>query len=137
MPRKAAEVPIGPVETIRHRLDMSLAEFSEALGFGASTYGDYVRAGKVTKTVCLAAEALMRRQAPAAEDELAFITRIVKGVPLVVALEETRTIILDDQRYLLVPWNSTPKEQMRPSIARPGNGADAHSGSFPADRVLP
>ena len=57
------------------------------MGFGPSSYGDMVRRGEVSKTVNLAAEALMRRQAPGTEEELVFIVRIVKGAPLVTLLE--------------------------------------------------
>lgn len=130
MARKTAEVPIAPVETIRHRLQMNLTEFSEALGFGTSAYGDMVRRGTVTKTVHLAAEALMRRQAPGAENELAFVTRIVKGVPLVTFLDEAQTMVLNDRRYLLVPIEaprrSAPIQQPSPHA---GNGAAAPSSA--------
>ena len=121
MARKPPEVPAAQLETIRNRLQLSQEAFSEALGFGASAYGEMRRRGTVTKTVALAAEALMRRQAPASEDELVFVTRIVKGAPLVTVLEGARSIVLDDQRYLLVPAEPPRMRPVRPET-RPGNG---------------
>lgn len=103
---------VAAVETIRKRLDMSYQQFSEALGYGASSYGDMVRRGEVSQTTALAAEALMRRQAPGAENELAFIVRIIKGVPLVTQLDDLQTLVLNDQRYLLVPVEA-PRRAVR------------------------
>lgn len=94
---------IAAVETIRKRLDLTLQQFSEALGYGASSYGDMLRRGEVSQTTMLAAEALMRRQAPSAHDELMFVVRIVKGVPLVTPIEDAQTLVLNGESYILVP----------------------------------
>ena len=110
------------VETIRKRLDMGQAAFSEALVFGASSYGDMLRKGEISMTVALAAEALMRRQAPGVNDEVAFIVRIVKGVPLVTLISEAQTMTLDDRRYLLVPADMPRRIAPRAECA--GNGTD-------------
>jgi hypothetical protein len=114
---------LAAVETIRKRLDLSQAEFSEALGFGASSYGDMLRRGEITQTAALAAEALMRRQAPGTNDELCFVVRIVKGVPLVTLVEEAQTIVLNDQRFLLVPADLPRRAAPRPEHDV-GNGTE-------------
>src|SRR5690242_18730759 len=104
MAKRRSSGSLAAVETIRKRLDLTLGEFSLALGYGESSYGDMMRREEVSQTTALAAEALMRRQAPGAEREIAFIVRIVKGTPLVTPLgDELQTMILNEERYLLVP----------------------------------
>lgn len=115
---------IAATETIRKRLDLSMQQFSEALGYGASSYGDMVRRGEVSQTTALAAEALMRRQAPGAEQELAFIVRMVKGVPLVTHLDDLQTLALNDQRYLLVPIEAPRRPAAQAASAQIGDGSD-------------
>lgn len=82
-----------------------------------------MREGAVTQTVALAAECLMRRQAPGAEAEIAFVVRIVRGVPLVTALSELQPMTLGEERYLLLPVEA-PRPKPWP-IARASNGASA------------
>lgn len=131
--RKIAEVPIAPVETIRHRLQMNLTEFSQALGYGDAAYGDMNRKGKVSKTVALAAECLSRRQAPGAQDELCWITRIVKGAPMTTMLDELQEMTLAGQRYLLVPADQPRQRanwQEKSASSSAGNGVAAqHPGT--------
>jgi hypothetical protein len=121
MARKYAST--GSVETIRKRLGRTLSQFSEDLGFGLSAYGDMVRNDKVTENAALAAEALMRRQAPGAASELTYLTRIVRGIPHITVLDgDLREMTLDGECFLLIP-----KEQPRPRPpvreAHAGNGA--------------
>jgi hypothetical protein len=118
MARRTSGGSLAAVETIRKRLDLSQAEFSVALGYGESSYGEMVRRGEVSLTVALAAEALMRRQAPSADAELAFVVRLVRGVPLVTQLADAQTITLNDQRYLLVPADA-PRRPPRDEGALP------------------
>ncbi len=117
---KMLEGSISAVETIRKRLDRTMEQFSEDLGYGKSAYAQMVRDNKVTKTVALAAEALMRRQAPGTEAEIAFVVRIVRGMPLVTALDELQSMTLGDQRYLLLP---AEMPQVK-AAARASNGAE-------------
>ena len=124
MARRTGGGNLAAVETEYGSGSLSPSEkFSEALGFGPSSYGDMVRRGEVSKTVNLAAEALMRRQAPGTEEELVFIVRIVKGAPLVTLLENMQSLVLNDQRYLLVPaeW---PLRIRAVLPEHSGNGAD-------------
>lgn len=74
--RQRQLAPTGPTETIRIRLGLTMLEFSDALGLSAGTYAEQVRKNLVTKTVALAAEALMRRQAAS---DAVFLVRVVKG----------------------------------------------------------
>ena len=99
--------PIGPTETIRHRLDMSMEKFGEAIGFGSGSYAGMVKSGKITVTAALAAECLMRRQAPTGEsaDQL-YILRSIKGTMVCLTIENTRSITLDGEAYFLVPKGS-------------------------------
>jgi hypothetical protein len=64
MGRRTGGGSVSAVETIRKRLDLSMEKFSDALGYGSSSYGDMIRRGEVSITTALAAEALMRRQVP-------------------------------------------------------------------------
>ena len=108
------------VETIRKRLGLSMAEFSTAIGYAPSAYGDMVRLDKITETAALAAECLSRRQAPGAQAELVYLTRIVRGVPVITLLDaEVRTMILDGERFLLIPAD---EPRNRPAAGRVGNG---------------
>jgi len=97
-------VQTAAVESMRNRVEMSAEEFSEALGLGRSTYGEMKRENRVPLTVALAAETLVRRQAPGAAAELIYLTRIVRGVPVITVLDgDVRTMTLDGERYLLIP----------------------------------
>lgn len=99
-----AMVPIGPTETIRHRLQMNEAAFGIALGYSAGAYSELLRKGQLTKTTALAAEALMRRQASSGEvaDEV-YVLRVVKGAPTTTRVENLKQMTLDGVEYLLVP----------------------------------
>lgn len=123
MSRRITGGSVAAVETIRKRLDMTLQQFSEVLGYGASSYGDMVRRGEISLTTALAAGALMRRQAPGAESELAFVVRIVKGVPLVTQLEDAQTLVLNGQHYLLVPTDMPRRPAPTAPALHAGNGA--------------
>jgi hypothetical protein len=82
--------------------------------------------------VHLAAEALMRRQAPGTEAEIAFVVRIVRGVPLVTTLDELQQMTLGDQRYLLLP-----AEMPRSKAAPAGNGISTIRPTAEAAPALP
>jgi len=128
---KLPEGSIAAVETIRKRLDRTMEQFSEDLGFGKSAYSQAVRDKRITQTVALAAEALMRRQAPSAADELIWLTRIVRGIPQITMLDgNLREMTLDGQQYLLLP-----KDERGPKpapIAHAGNGAIRPAAAQPA-----
>lgn len=100
--------PITPVETIRTRLGLNKQNFGEALGLNPSTYAGYVTKGFCTKTLALAAEALMRRQASSGEvaDEV-FILRIIKGTPTAIRINELQRMQLNGQEFYLVPVKDT------------------------------
>ncbi len=120
------------VETIRHRLDRSMTQFSEDLGFAPSAYADMVRTDQVTVTAALAAEALSRRQAPGAADEVVFLTRIVRGLPVITVLDgDTGTLTLGGRRYLLVP---AAECERRPAPAHRENGAGTLA-TAPSDQL--
>lgn len=124
MTRRTTGGSLAAVETIRKRLDLSQAEFSVALGYSESSYNEMVRRGEVSVTVALAAEALMRRQAPSADAELAFVVRLVRGVPLVTQFADAQTITLNDQRYLLVPADVPRRAPPRDEGALPGSSTN-------------
>lgn len=99
--------PIGPTETIRHRLQLSEGAFGQALGYAGDGrgYNAAKATGRVARTVALAAEALMRRQAavePGREQLLLIAT--VKGAPLIYDVTEiVREMVLDGETFYLVP----------------------------------
>lgn len=97
-------VQTAAVESMRVRLGIGVGEFSEALGLGQSTYAEMKRENRVPLYVALAAETLVRRQAPGTDDELVYLTRIVRGVPLVTVLAPSlRRMALDGEQFLLIP----------------------------------
>lgn len=101
-------VPVGPTETIRHRLGMNNENFSEALGFHPSTYAGYVQKNRITKTGALAAEALMRRQQASGEvSDMVFVIRVIKGVPTAIELAGLQKMTLNGQEFYLVPVGDT------------------------------
>ena len=103
-PQPRQTVPIGPTETIRHRLNMNNENFSEALGFHPSTYAGYVAKNRITKTGALAAEALVRRQQMSGESsDMVFLIRVIKGVPQAIELSGLQTMTLGNQEFYLVP----------------------------------
>lgn len=106
-PKKRIMVPVGPTETIRHRLLMSESEFGEALGYvpNSSGYSHAKSSGEISKTVALAAEALMRRQSNSGEaaDRIMMVC-IVKGTPLLYDVTDSmRSIVLDGETYYMIP----------------------------------
>lgn len=102
--RSFIKVPIGPTETIRHRLDLSYAKFGEALGYSHNYYGGAIKEGKIAKTAALAAEALMRRQHASGEKmDTVYILRIIKGTPTATSLNDLQKIVLNGEEFLLVP----------------------------------
>ena len=101
-------VPIGPTETIRHRLGMTNEHFSDALGFHPSTYAGYVQKNRITKTGALAAEALVRRQQMSGEtSDTVFVIRVIKGVPTAIELGGLQKMTLNGQEFYLVPTGDT------------------------------
>jgi hypothetical protein len=110
------------VESIRKRLGLNLAEFSEALGFGQSAYADMLRTDRITETAALAAECLSRRQSPGAASEVMFMVRIVRGVPVITLLDgDVRRMTLDGETFILIP---AEESRPRPVTVHPGNGAE-------------
>lgn len=101
--RKAQEtVSIDALETCRRRLSLGTAEFAEAIGLvGRGTYQAWIRAGKAPKVYGLAAEVLVRRQAPGSDTRHWLVT-LVKGVLQAKALEDLRELSLDGKVYWLV-----------------------------------
>ena len=95
-------VPTSNTETIRNRLEMSLGDFSVALGMSRGAYGTAVAKGQVNATIGLAAEALARRQAQTS-DAPAFLVKYVKGVPQLAVLENLQCMTLNGVKFLLVP----------------------------------
>lgn len=94
-------VPIGPIETIRNRLQMSIGAFSLALGWNTDgAYRQCLARRVISKQAALAAEALMRRQG--ASGDTVFLVRIVKGAPAVSLIEDCKEMLLDGVTYLLV-----------------------------------
>jgi hypothetical protein len=134
MARKTANT--SAVEAIRKRLQRSMAQFSEDLGYPASAYAEWFWSNSIPFNVGLAAEALSRRQPPCAVDELIYLTRIVRGVPVITLLDhDVRTMILDGERYLLIPAEE-------PRSPRLGSGvlfeaAEGNNGVAPAGDEVP
>lgn len=93
-------VSVTPLETVRHRLERTLGQFSIDLGYSEGTYASFVREGRAPRTAALAAEALMRRQAAS---DAVFLVRVVKGTPRVTVIDAVETMTLNGRRYLLVP----------------------------------
>ena len=104
-------------ETIRNRLALSQGEFARALGLSPSGYSRQVADDQVSDTVALAAEALARRQAQE-DGELAFMVRIVRGVPQVTMLDSLERMTFVGKSYLLVPI-SPPKAPRRQEKTAP------------------
>lgn len=131
MARKAIinAVQTAAVESMRTRLGMNVGEFSEALGLGASTYAEMKRENRVPLTVALAAETLVRRHAPGTDDELVYLTRIVRGVPVVTVLDPNlRKMTLDGVTSLLIPAEE-PRRIAQASAPRAGNGSTCHKNA--------
>lgn len=126
------------VESVRKRLGLNLAEFSEALGYGVSAYADMLRADKITETAGLAAECLSRRQSPGAASELVYLTRIVRGAPVITLLDaEVRTMVLDGERFLLIPAEEPRQRLLSLPAAHAGNGAERPPSPNAADYAEP
>lgn len=136
MARKMANK--AAVETIRHRLGRSMTQFSEDLGYSISAYADMVRTDAIPFTAGLAAEALSRRQAPGAADELTYLTRIVRGVPVITLLDQdVRTMVLDGERYLLIPVEDPRQPTRERQSVQTGNGSLAPAIEVGADLRSP
>lgn len=100
-------VKIDATETIRKRLQLTEAQFSEALGFADHSYHQMVASGRCLKTTALAAEALMRRQAATGHSDHYLMVCIIKGAPLVFDVTENiREMKLDGQTFYLIPKNA-------------------------------
>jgi len=106
-PKTRLTVPIGPTETIRNRLQLNEGQMSEALGYATGAYSDFKRNNKLPKTASLAAEALMRRQAPNGGADHFLMVCVIKGAPLIFDVtEDIREMRLDDVTYYLIPKNA-------------------------------
>lgn len=91
---------VAPLETIRNRLQLSQGEFATALGYSEGAYSDWLRTGNAPQVAGLAAECLMRRQAPSTDR--AWLTRDVKGALVSTPVDLSRTMSLDGKTYWLV-----------------------------------
>lgn len=95
-------IPITATETIRKRLDLSIKDFSKALGYSSgTTYAAMLAKGTIPKVAALAAEALMRRQAPGQEP--VYLLRTIKGIPQVTLLDRCEEIQWNGKSFLPVP----------------------------------
>ena len=93
--------PTANVEAVRKRLQLSEREFSEALGYSPGAYPEMLKTNKVTAVTGLAAEALLRRQAP--QSTLTFLVTVVKGVPQVTMVEGAEEATIAGRTYLMIP----------------------------------
>src|SRR5688572_5629783 len=120
------------VESIRKRLGLNLAEFSEALGFGQSAYADMLRTDRITETAALAAECLSRRQSPGAASEVMFMVRIVRGVPVITLLDgDVRRMSLDGEDFILIPAEEPrPKPGLQPGAYRSEPASQGNGSGF-------
>lgn len=91
---------INPLESCRNRLGLSYTEFSLALGYSENSYSTWVRDGEAPAVAALAAECLVRRQAPNAEQ--AYLTRYIKGTLVSTPIDASRKLTLDGKTYILV-----------------------------------
>jgi hypothetical protein len=103
LPRTRLRADSSRVETLRSRLSLSKSEFSRAVGLSEGSYAGMLSQSAVTETVALAAEALVRRQAPGSQDELLFLLRLVKGALLATKVDQLKVMSLDGVEYWLVP----------------------------------
>lgn len=99
--RTRLRADIQAVEQMRKKLELTEYEFSKALGYERTSYKEMLRRADIPRVVQLAAEALVRRQARGAGDQL-LLLRITRGVASVQSIEDPQTLLLNGTRYLLV-----------------------------------
>lgn len=93
-------ISVTATETIRNRLEMSVLEFTEAIGYHGDSYNNWIKSGQIPIVASLAAECLMRRQAAS---DVVFMVRIVKGVPKVTLIDNPTRVIRNGKTYLEIP----------------------------------
>jgi len=100
--REQETVAFDTIEVRRKRLQLSEKELCEEIGYSYSSYNSWRVNKKAPKVAALAAEALVRRQAPSSTDQFVLIS-IVKGVLTTTQVDASNTVMLLGKKYILVP----------------------------------
>lgn len=104
--RTQKTVDVSALTSCQKRLGLSNAEFVEALGYGSpTTMTDWIRAHRAPQVAALAAEALVRRQAPhQSEPDRVFMLRLTKGAATLTELNsDVGTVTLNGASFYLIP----------------------------------